>query len=665
MSEHNNSHNPGHEHLHGHVHEHNHEHSHGHDHEHSHNHDSSSKESILAIIRPIVSVILLLVGVFVIRNSTPVGIIILAVAYLVVGYDILFEAFLNIIHFELMDESFLMCIASVGAFAIGEYSEAVLVMILFSVGEFLQDLAVSKSKRNISALMDLRPDYANIKIGNELQKVNPESVKIGDLIFILPGEKIPLDGILEEGESDINTANLTGESLPRHVKKGDTILSGCVNLQNEFSMRVTETFTESTASKIIDLVENASERKSTSENFITSFARIYTPIVVALAVLIVVIPTFLFKSPDISISENLMIWLHKGLSFLVVSCPCSLVISIPLTYFSGISGASRNGILVKGSNYLEALSKLDKVVWDKTGTLTNGDFSVTMTKSVNPSFSKDDLIKIAAHAEYRSSHPIARSICASYSGQIDESAISDLSVIDGKGVRCNVNGMNVCIGNQKLFKDDKTIVESESGTYCHIFIDEIYCGYMIISDSIKSSSENALKELKNQGISENIMLTGDSLPVASDVSKKLGIDRYYASLLPSDKVQRIEDIINETNHKKTVAFVGDGMNDAPVLRRADVGIAMGGMGSDAAIEAADVVIMNDSPNKLPLAVKISKKVKKIAKENIIFSLAVKVTVLILITLGFTNMYLAVFADVGVCLLCILNAARALSKKISN
>ncbi len=655
---HNNEHNHEHNHSHESEHEHNHSHAHGHNHEHDH----SSKESAIIITRLVLSVILLVCGFFILKISTPAGIVILVIAYLTAGYDILFEALENIFHLELMDESFLMCVASIGAFAIGEYFEAVLVMILFSLGEFLQGLAVSKSKRNITALMDLRPDYANIKVNGEIKRVSPESIKKDDIIYILPGEKIPLDGVLFEGESDVNTANLTGESIPRHVKPEDIVLSGFVNQNQEFSMRVTETFSESTASKIIELVENASERKSSSENFITSFAKVYTPIVVALAVLIVLIPTLFFKAPDLSFSENLTFWLRKGLSFLVVSCPCSLVISIPLTYFSGISGASKNGILVKGSNFLDSLSKLEKVVWDKTGTLTNGDFSVIMTTSVNPLFEEADLIKIAAHAEFYSAHPIARSVCAAYMGKIDESAISDFKVIDGKGIECLVNNQKIQIGSKKFFESVSLPDETMCGTYCYIFADDVFLGYMVIADTLKENSKKALSDLKDLGVGENIMLTGDSSEVAESVSKDLGIDKYFASLLPVDKVQMLETIL-ESKGKGTVAFVGDGMNDAPVLRRADIGIAMGGLGSDAAIEAADVVLMNDSPDRLPLAIKLAKKVKKIAKENIVISLAVKVLVLILIVFGLSNMYMAVFADVGVCLLCILNSARALNAKI--
>lgn len=650
-----------HEHEHGHSHKHNHNHEHGHSHDHDHGHDISGKKAAMIITRLIISSILLIVGFFTLKANHTVGVIILLTAFLIAGYNVLWEALENIFHAELMDENFLMSIASVGAFAIGEYFEAAAVMILFSLGEFLQGLAVRKSRKEITSLMKLKPDYVNIKSDGQIIRKSPETIHIEDIITVFPGEKIPLDGVITKGSSDINTSSLTGESMPREVSVGDNVLSGCINGRGELEVRVTASFENSTVSRILELVEEASERKSSSEDFITKFSKIYTPAVVILAILFVLVPMLLFRNPNVAFSEQLMFFLHKSLSFLTVSCPCALVISIPLTYFGGIGGASRLGILIKGSNYLEALSDINTVVWDKTGTLTNGSFRVVEVKSLNDSISSDEFLQIAAGAESHSSHPIARSICDACKDPVDDSLITDLNVIDGKGIECNYKNIFLQIGNAKMFENVQLPFSDESKTVCYICINNELSGYILLSDTIKETSKEALYTLKNMGIKENVMLTGDNENVANEVAKELNIDRYYSNLLPYDKVTILENIIKEKTDKGNVVFVGDGMNDAPVLCRADIGVAMGALGSDAAIEAADIVLMNDSADSLPKAVKIAKKTRKIAFENIIFALFAKVVVIILIMLNLSNMYMAVFADVGVCLIAILNSSRALKQ----
>ena len=634
-----------------------------------HDHSSSHKPMI---IRLVISTLLLIIAVVITKlmegNILPAALfipslLIFIASYIIISYNILIEAVENIIHGHLLDENFLMAVASIGAFCIGEYFEAVIVMILFQLGEMLQGIAVKKSRSNIKSLINLRPDYANLKKDSGVEKVAPETIKVGDIICIYPGEKIPLDGVITKGSSSINTANLTGESLPQEVKAGDSVLSGCVNGGGELEIEVTTSFSESTVSKILNLVQNASSNKSTSENFIRKFAKIYTPIVVALALIICTIIPLIIRMPELTLLQNYSFWIHKGLSFLVVSCPCALVISIPLSYFGGIGGASRNGILVKGSNYLEALSNAGIVIWDKTGTLTKGNFNVEKTVSALDEFSDEDLLKIAAHLECHSPHPIAKSIVDKYNGNIDESLLSNVNVIDGKGISGRYADYNILIGNEKIMEGlDCILPNDEVGTYCYLAIDGNYAGYLLINDQIKDDSKEALLTLKSLGIKEHVMLTGDLETVADKVSNELGIDKHFSKLLPQDKVEKVDEIINNKSGKEAIIFVGDGMNDAPVLKRADIGVAMGAFGSDAAIEAADVVLMNDSPASLAKAVKIAKKTHRIAIENIIFSICVKVLVMILILLGWSNMYLAVFADVGVCLIAILNSTRTLRSK---
>lgn len=626
-------------------------------------HDHGAVSVKKTVIRLVVSLLFLIPAIILSDKIFIIAIIFFIISYVIIAYDIVFEAVENLFHGHLLDENFLMAVASIGAFAIGEYFEAVIVIMLFQLGEMLQGLAVNKSRSNIKSLLNLRPDYANLKTEDGVNKVDPETIKVGDIICIYPGEKVPLDGEIIKGSSSLNTANLTGESLPQEVREGDSILSGCVNGGGELEVKVTTEFSESTVSKILSLVENASSNKSASENFITKFAKIYTPIVVGLAFIICVIVPLIIHMPDKSFIQNYSFWIHKGLSFLVVSCPCALVISIPLSYFGGIGGASRSGILVKGSNYLEALSKAGTVIWDKTGTLTKGNFSVEKAVSVNDNFTGDDLVKLAAHLECHSPHPIAKSILDKYNGEIDETILSDIQVIDGKGISGKYADYSVLIGNEKIMEGlDCTLPNDEVGTYCYIAIDNKYAGFLLVNDTIKEDSKEALDTLKSLGVRENIMLTGDLEPVADKVSKELGIDKFFAKLLPQGKVEKVDEIIKNNTSGDTIIFVGDGMNDAPVLKRADVGVAMGAFGSDAAIEAADVVLMNDSPSSLAKAVKIARKTHRIATENIIFSIAVKVAIMILILLGFSNMYMAVFADVGVCLIAILNSTRTLRSK---
>ena len=632
---------------------------HSHEHEHDHEHDHDSVNVPVMIIRLVFSSVLLIVGTLFFKENNIINLILLLIAYLVSGYDIIFEAVENTIHLELLDEEFLMFIASAGAFAINERFEAVIVIVLFQLGEMLQGLAVSKSKSDISSLLALKPDYANLKVGNEIKTVAPEEVNINDIIVIYPGEKIPLDGTVIKGASSVNTSSLTGESMPVDVSLGDRILSGCINGGSELEVSVDTIFSESTVSRILDLLENSSENKSSSESFIHKFAKIYTPIVVGLALLICFLPP-LFTMKESGYLPELLFWLHKGLSFLVVSCPCALVISIPLSYFGGIGGASKQGILVKGGNFLDALTEVKTIVWDKTGTLTEGRFKVIKTESFTNSFTEDDLLTIAAHLECHSSHPIAKSLLDEYGQEPDLDKISDVKVIDGLGIEGNYLAFHILIGNEKIMRDVSGFTPgNDAGTYCYVAIDGKYAGYILIADKIKDDTINALKSVKSLGVTNNIMLTGDSESVAAKVATEIGIDSYYSKCLPEDKVSRIEELIAGQNNSDKLAFVGDGMNDAPVISRADVGIAMGAYGSDAAIEAADIVIMNDSPSNIATAVKIARKTKKIATENIVFSIAVKVIIMILITLGISNMYMAVFADVGVCLIAILNASRTL------
>lgn len=578
------------------------------------------------------------------------------ITYIIVGGDVLKKAFKNIGKGKVFDESFLMGLATIGAFLIGEYPEGVAVMLFYQIGEYFQSYAVNKSRKSIADLMDIRPDYVNVKRGEELIKVDPDEVEVGDIIVIKSGERVPLDGKVIDGNSMVDTSALTGESVPREIGVGSEILSGCININGVITVEVTKEYDESTVSKILDLVENASSKKSNSEKFITKFAKYYTPIVVIVAVLLAFLPALLIKGASFSD------WLYRALSFLVVSCPCALVISIPLTFFGGIGGASKRGVLVKGSNYLEALAETEIVVFDKTGTLTKGVFNVQEIHSEG--ISKDELLELTVHAESYSNHPISQSLKRAYAKEIDNSIISDIEEIPGHGVTALVNGKRVAAGNIKLMKKmNIPYYEGEViGTVVHVAVDDKYAGYIVISDEIKEDSVKAIKELKASNIKETIMLTGDSKSVAVKVAKDLGLDKVYSELLPGDKVDKLEELFSKKSEKGKLAFVGDGINDAPVLARADIGIAMGALGSDAAIEAADIVIMTDEPSKIATAIRISKKTKNIAYQNIAFAIGIKVLVLILSAFGLTTMWAAIFADVGVTILAILNSFRALNVK---
>ncbi|MCC8196030.1 MAG: cadmium-translocating P-type ATPase [Ruminococcus sp.] len=584
------------------------------------------------------------------------------VAYIIIGYDILLKAFRGILNGRVFDENFLMAIATVGAFALaiyeqsGEYSEAIAVMLFYQIGELFQSYAVGKSRRSISDLMDIRPDYANIEIDGKLTQVSPDEVGIGSIIVVQPGEKIPIDGIIEEGTSTLNTSALTGESLPRDVKSGDEVISGCISMTGLLKIRTTKEFGESTVSKILDLVENASSRKSKSEDFISKFARIYTPAVCGSALALAIIPPIVRLV--MGLPAEFGDWIYRALTFLVISCPCALVVSIPLSFFAGIGGASKEGILIKGSNYLETLSETKYVVFDKTGTLTEGSFEVNAIHHGTIDNSK--LIELAALAESASSHPISKSLQHAYGKELDRSRVSDISEISGEGVIANVDGHSVAVGNKKLMQrvGSEYISCHSVGTIIHVAVDGSYCGHIVISDVIKSNSKEAIRSLKQSGIERTIMLSGDSKAVAESVADELGIDEVHGELMPDDKVTKVEELLKSKQSGK-LAFVGDGINDAPVLSRADIGIAMGAMGSDAAIEAADVVLMDDDPMKIAKAIRISKKCLRIVKENIVFAIGVKLICLVLGALGMASMWLAIFADVGVMILAVLNAIRVL------
>ena len=584
--------------------------------------------------------------------------------YLVVGYDILIKAGKGIINRQVTDENFLMAVATVGAIALalyegsGDYTEAIAVMLFYQIGEWFQSYAVGKSRRNISELMDIRPDYANIERGGSLERVDPDEVEPGTVIVVQPGEKVPIDGVIIEGESTLNTAALTGESLPREAGVGDEIISGCINMSGLLRIRTTKEFGESTVSKILDLVENASSRKSRSEAFISRFARIYTPAVCGSALALAVIPP-LVRMLGMGLGGDWGTWVYRALTFLVASCPCALVISIPLSFFAGIGGASKAGVLVKGSNYLETLSKTRIVVFDKTGTLTKGVFEVNGIH--HSPYSDAELVEFAALAESASSHPISRSLQAAYGREIDRSRVSGIREISGEGVTATVDGHSVAAGNAKLMDAlDVDYIECRSvGTIIHMAIDGKYAGHIVISDVIKPHSSEAVNALKAAGVRETVMLSGDSKRVAEYVGAELGIDRVYGELMPSDKVGKVEELIASKPEGAKLAFVGDGINDAPVLSRADIGIAMGAMGSDAAIEAADVVLLDDDPLKIAKAIKISRKCLRIVYENIVFAIGIKLACLVLVALGLANMWLAIFADVGVMILAVLNAIRAL------
>ena len=588
------------------------------------------------------------------------------ITYLVIGYDILLKAFRGIRNRQVFDENFLMAVATVGAMIIavtqsGDYVEAIAVMLFYQIGELFQSYAVGKSRKNISELMDIRPDFANVEINGKLEKVDPEEVAIGTVITVQPGEKVPIDGIVTEGSSSLNTSALTGESLPQDVKTGDEIISGSVNMTGVLKIRTTKEFGESTVSKILDLVENAGSRKSKSEDFISKFAKVYTPAVCYSALALAIIPP-LFGLAFSQITPNWSQWIYRALSFLVASCPCALVVSIPLSFFAGIGGASKEGILVKGSNYLEALSKTECVVFDKTGTLTQGVFEVSAIH--HSVLSEETLIEYAALAESASSHPISRSLQRAYGKEIDRSRVTDIKELSGNGIIATVDGKTVAVGNGKLmaglnipYLDCHTV-----GTIIHIAVDGQYVGHIVVSDILKPTSKEALSNLKSAGVKKTVMLTGDAASVANQVASALGIDTVYSELLPADKVVQIEKLLTEKSPKSKLAFVGDGINDAPVLSRADIGIAMGAMGSDAAIEAADIVLMDDNPLKIPKAIKISRKCLGIVYQNIVFAISVKVLALVCVALGVANMWIAVFADVGVMILAILNAIRALFVK---
>ena len=620
-----------------------------------------TKKQKKALIRIIISVALVgLISLLPVKGYLRFGMFM--IPYLVIGYDILRKAGKGIMNRQVFDENFLMAVATIGAIALGDYTEGVAVMIFYQIGELFQSYAVGKSRRNISELMDIRPDYANIRTeSGELEQVDPDEVEIGSIIVVQPGEKVPIDGIIVEGKSSLNTSALTGESLPRDAAAGDEIISGCINMTGVLEIKTTREFGESTVSEILDMVENASSRKSRSENFISKFAHYYTPIVCYLAAALAILPP-LVSILFLRIAPNWGEWIFRALTFLVISCPCALVISIPLSFFAGIGGASRSGVLVKGSNYLETLAQTSCVVFDKTGTLTQGVFAVA---SVHPAgMTEAELLEYAALAESYSGHPISKSLQKAYGKSADQNRIGEVEEISGNGVKAVIDGKEVAVGNDKLMKKLGVSYEesNEIGTIVHVAIDGKYAGNILISDQSKPTSAEAIKSLKKAGVCKTVMLTGDRRNVAEHVAKELGLTEYYAELLPADKVTSVEKLLAEQGSHDKLAFVGDGINDAPVLSRADIGIAMGAMGSDAAIEAADIVLMDDDPMKIVKAIKIARKCIRIVYENIYFAIGIKVICLILGALGIANMWAAIFADVGVMVIAVLNAIRALSVK---
>ena len=620
-----------------------------------------TKKQKKAMIRIIIAVVLVgLISLLPVKGY--IRFALFMIPYLVIGYDILRKAVKGIMNRQVFDENFLMAVATIGAIALGDYTEGVAVMIFYQIGELFQSYAVGKSRRNISELMDIRPDYANVETENgELEQVDPDEVEIGSVIVVQPGEKVPIDGVIIEGKSSLNTSALTGESLPREAEVDDEIVSGCINMTGVLRIKTTKEFGESTVSKILDMVENASSRKSRSENFISKFAHYYTPIVCYCAAALAVLPPlvsilFLHITPDWGE------WVFRALTFLVISCPCALVISIPLSFFAGIGGASRSGVLVKGSNYMETLAQTSCVVFDKTGTLTQGVFAVS---SIYPEgMSEDQLLEYAALAESYSGHPISRSLQKAYGKGIDKNRIADVEEISGNGVKAAIDGKEVSVGNDKLMKKLGVSYKelNEVGTVVYVAVDQIFAGSILISDQPKPTAAAAIKALNKAGIRKTVMLTGDRRNVAEHVAKELGISEYYAELLPADKVSGVEKLLAGQRSREKLAFVGDGINDAPVLSRADIGIAMGAMGSDAAIEAADIVLMDDDPMKIAKAIKIARKCIRIVYENIYFAIGIKVICLILGALGIANMWAAIFADVGVMVIAVLNAIRALSVK---
>lgn len=623
-----------------------------------------SKKQKKVLIRIIISSVLLVALMIIsklVQLNKWVEFVLYLVPYLIIGYDILKKAIKGIAKGQVFDENFLMAVATIGAVALGDFAEGAAVMLFYQIGELFQSVAVGKSRRNITSLMDIRPDYANVEVDGKLEKVDPDDVEIGTDIIVNPGEKVPIDGVVVSGESTLNTSALTGESVPRSVKSGDEIISGCINLTGVLRIKTSKEFGDSTVSKILDLVENSSMKKSKSENFITKFARYYTPAVCGGALVLAVLPPIV----RMIMGESAMWgdWITRALTFLVISCPCALVISIPLSFFAGIGCASANGVLVKGSNYLEALSDTQYIVFDKTGTLTKGVFEVTGIYPAN-GFDESTIVGLASYAECASNHPISISLKKYFGKEIKRDSVSDIEEIAGHGVSAVVNGHKVYAGNIKLMHKENIAVDAEhnEGTVVYVSCDGVYAGCIVISDVIKDNSKKAISSLKKSGIDKAVMLTGDSKETAKRVAENLGLDEYHAELLPADKVEWVEKLLGEKSPKKKLAFVGDGINDAPVLSRADIGIAMGALGSDAAIEAADIVLMDDDPSKIALARKISVHTLKIVKENIWFALIVKAVCLVLGALGIANMWIAIFADVGVMVIAVLNAIRALKLK---
>ncbi|MEX6477094.1 heavy metal translocating P-type ATPase [Fusobacterium animalis] len=610
------------------------------------------KKEVIIVISAILFIIALLV-----KMNLTLQLILMLIAYILVGKDTVLGAIKNVEKGDFLDEKFLMTIATLGAILIGEYPEAVAVMLFYEVGELFQGYAINKSRKSIADMMDIKPEYANVIRNNKSQRVDPDEVQIGETIEIKPGERVPLDATVVKGESTLDTSALTGESVPVEVREGANILSGCININGLIIAEVTKEYFDSTVNKVLDLVENASAKKSKSERLITRFSKIYTPIVIGLAILLAILP------PIISGEYNFRVWIFRALSFLVVSCPCAFVISVPLSFFSGIGAASRAGVLIKGGNYLEALSKVDTVVFDKTGTLTKGVFNVQKVVVLDKNIDEDKFISLVAAAESGSNHPISKSIQKYYNKEIDTNSINSIKEISGKGIEAIIDNRKILVGNEKLINIPKDISIDDIGTILYVEIDNKFAGYIVISDELKKDSKKTIKDLKDIGIKKTIMLTGDLEKVSKKVGKDLGLDEVYTNLLPQDKVSKFEEIIENKKSKGNVVFVGDGINDAPVLARADVGIAMGAMGSDAAIEAADVVIMTDEPSKIVTAIKSSKRTMKIAMQNISLAFGIKAIVLILSALGIADMWMAVFADTGVTILAVLNSFRAL--KIEN
>ena len=649
---------------------HEHGHSHGHHHEHEHHHHEHGEGGLRGKLLLIAATVFLLIGAVIVEHNTSLAtwqlLLVYLVPYLLIGHDTLGEALEGIAKGDMFNEDFLMSVATIGALCIGflpgaetQFPEAVFVMLFFQVGELFEGYAEGRSRESISHLMDIRPDVANVERNGTVESVKPEDVRVGETIVVRPGEKIPLDGIIVEGATSLNTIALTGESCPRDVEEKDEVVSGCINLTGVIRVKTTKTFGESTVSKIIRLVESADENKSRSESFITRFAHVYTPIVVFAALALAFIPPF-FSADGYATAFST--WLYRALIFLVVSCPCALVISVPLSFFGGIGAASRRGILIKGSGYMDTLANLGTVVFDKTGTLTHGEFAV---EAVHPSdFDEHELLHLAAHVEHFTTHPIGAALRNAFPSEaIDGCKIEEVEEITGRGIRAKVSGRTVCVGNGKMMEDIG--LEAHNchlvGTIIHVAVDDKYAGHIVINDKIKEDSAEAITSLKRLGVEKTVMLTGDREAVGKDVAERLGLDEYHAELLPADKVAHVERLIREKAEGKSLAFVGDGINDAPVLKRADVGIAMGALGSDAAIEAADVVLMDDKPSKISTAIDIARRTIHIARENVVFAIGVKVAVLLLATVGLGNMWMAVFADVGVTVLAVLNAMRTLRK----